>query len=75
MFTPGGGRHVAISGARNSVQVVSTAEVTSGAGHVDTETVVTSGQRLVGHTGDVTSVAWSRCAQWLVSAGTDQVSK
>ena len=42
---------------------------------MDTETLVTGGQRLVGHTGAVTSLAWSRTGEWLLTAGADRVAK
>ena len=41
---------------------------------MDTETLVMGGQRLVGHSGAVTSVAWSRSTDWLITGGADQVN-
>ena len=66
---------MAITGARYSVQVLNTCHLETRGGHVDTETLVMEGQRLVGHSGAVTSVAWSRSAEWLVTGGADKVKK
>ena len=75
-FSPGLGRTVAVSGARHSVQLLPAAQVTARSGNpVDTETLVTAGWRLVGHAGAVTSLAWSRAGDWLVTAGQDQVAR
>ena len=66
-----------MSGARASVQVLSCGLLTTegGGARGDTQAVVTGGQRLVGHTGQVTSLAWSRTGDWLVTAGVDKVVK
>ena len=76
-LSPGLGRQCAVSGARASVQVLSCGLLTTegGGGGGDTQAVVTGGQRLVGHTGQVTSLAWSRTGDWLVTAGVDKVVK
>ena len=76
-LSPGLGRQCAVSGARASVQVLSCGLLTTegGGGGGDTQAVVTAGQRLVGHTGQVTSLAWSRTGDWLVTAGVDKVVK
>ena len=67
---------MAVSGARHSVQLLPAAQVTARSGNpVDTETLVTAGWRLVGHAGAVTSLAWSRAGDWLVTAGQDQVAR
>ena len=65
---------MAITGARYSVQVLNTCHLETRGGHVDTETLVMGGQRLVGHSGAVTSVAWSRSTDWLITGGADQVN-
>ena len=74
-FSPGLGRTVAVSGARHSVQLLPAAQVLASGNPVDTETLVTAGWRLVGHAGAVTSLAWSRAGDWLVTAGQDQVAR
>ena len=76
-LSPGIGRHCAVSGARASVQVLNCSLLTTegGGGLGDTQGLVTGGQRLVGHTGPVTSLAWSRTGEWLITAGADKVAK
>ena len=66
-----------MSGARASVQVLNCSLLTTevGGGRGDTQGLVTGGQRLVGHTGPVTSLAWSRTGEWLITAGADKVAK
>ena len=71
-ISPGGG-HLAVTGARNTVQVVSRGQISGG--HQDTDTLLSGGQRLVGHTGCVNSVYWSRTGDWLVTGGGDHVVK
>ena len=73
-LSPGLGRQCAVSGAYNSVQVISCSLLASG-GREDTGSLATQGQRLVGHTGPVNSLAWSRTGEWLVTAGADKVAK
>ena len=76
-LSPGLGRQCAVSGARASVQVISCGLLTmeGGGDRGDNQGLVTGGQRLVGHTGHVTSLAWSRTGDWLVTAGVDKVVK
>ena len=73
-LSPGLGRQCAVSGAYNSVQVISCSLLASG-GREDTGSLATQGQRLVGHTGPVNSLAWSRTGEWLLTAGADKVAE
>ena len=56
------GRHLAVTGARNTIQVVAAS-------------LAEDGQTLLGHTAAVSSVDWARTGAWLVSAGQDSQVK
>ena len=60
-FSPSG-RHVAVTGARNTVQVVSSS-------------LTGEGQTLLGHTAALSSLDWARSGSWLVTAGQDSQVK
>ena len=44
-------------------------------GHHDTDTLLSSGQLLVGHSAPVTSVSWSRTGDWLLTSSADHSVK
>ena len=72
-FMPSG-KSLAVSGAHNSIQVLSGNTLLNETAE-SSDVVVHKGQRLVGHTAAVNSLDFSRTGDWLASAGEDMVVK